>query len=427
MKKIKKQFKLGVIFMWCLLTPVFGQDAFQEYKGAVEDEETKKSLDLVNLTVKGTNISTITNSEGEFIIKIPNENTEGALLISLLGYSSQELPISSLSKDDNLIRLAPLITKLKEVNLTTFSSAEALVRKVFQNKLKNHHNTPLSMTAFYRENVKKRNKNVSLTEAVVNLYKRPYSSTYNDVMELYKARKTTDYKRLDTLAVKLRGGPFSNLFIDVMKYPENIFSEESISNYDYSFGESSVINDRPVYVVNFKLKSRVQTIGYFGQMFIDEKSIALVSIDYQLDVSDKKRVKNFLVHKKPSDVIAYPTMARYRVDYKETDGKWYYSYSRLDLRFKINRKRQLFNSVYNVSSEMAITDWAPTDNKVNISAKNRLRSTVIINDAISGFSDPDFWGSYNLIEPDKSIQSAIDKIRRQLRRSSDKNGSSSLP
>jgi hypothetical protein len=319
------------------------------------------------------------------------------------------------------------VTQLKEVNLSTFKSAEALVRKVFQNKSKNHHNNAVSMTAFYRENVKKRNRNVSLTEAVVNLYKRPYTSTYNDVMELYKARKTTDYKRLDTLAVKLRGGPFSNLFIDVMKYPENIFSEESIANYDYSFAESSVINGRPVFVVNFKLKANLRMIGYFGQMFIDEQSIALVSIDYQLDVSDKDMVKNFLVHKKPSDVIAYPTMARYRVDYKESDGIWYYSYSRLDLSFKINRKRQLFNSVYNVSSEMAITNWEPTEEKVTISAKNRLRPTVIINDAISGFSDPDFWGSYNLIEPDKSIQSAIDKIQRQLSRSSNKKGSSSLP
>ena len=35
----------------------------------------------------------------------------------------------------------------------------------------------------------------------------------------------------------------------------------------------------------------------------------------------------------------------------------------------------------------------------------------------SGFSDPDFWGAYNIIEPDKSIELAIEKIQKQLKKS----------
>ncbi|HEX9826376.1 MAG TPA: carboxypeptidase-like regulatory domain-containing protein, partial [Flavobacteriaceae bacterium] len=45
-----------------------------------------------------------------------------------------------------------------------------------------------------------------------------------------------------------------------------------------------------------------------------------------------------------------------------------------------------------------------------------LRPSIIIADAVSGFSDPDFWGPYNLIEPDKSIEIAIEKIRKKLER-----------
>ena len=44
--------------------------------------------------------------------------------------------------------------------------------------------------------------------------------------KLGKSRKNTDYNKLDTLAVKLQGGPFSNLYTDIIKYPEFIFSEE---------------------------------------------------------------------------------------------------------------------------------------------------------------------------------------------------------
>ena len=47
-----------------------------------------------------------------------------------------------------------------------------------------------------------------------------------------------------------------------------------------------------------------------------------------------------------------------------------------------------------------------------IKKKDRLKPTVILGDAASGFSDPDFWGQYNLIEPDKSIEFAIQKIKK---------------
>jgi hypothetical protein len=41
---------------------------------------------------------------------------------------------------------------------------------------------------------------------------------------------------------------------------------------------------------------------------------------------------------------------------------------------------------------------------------------VILNDKLSGFQDPEFWGDYNVIEPDKPIENAIKKIKRQLDR-----------
>ena len=78
------------------------------------------------------------------------------------------------------------------------------------------------------------------------------------------------------------------------------------------------------------------------------------------------KTKNLLVKRKPSDVVVYPLEAIYKVDYKEKGDKWYYSYSNLSLTFKVNKKRQLFNKVYTLSSEMAVTDWEvnTTDKKI---------------------------------------------------------------
>lgn len=63
---------------------------------------------------------------------------------------------------------------------------------------------------------------------------------------------------------------------------------------------------------------------------------------------------------------------------------------------------------------MAVTDWEKAGTEKPASRKERLRSNVIVSDEASGFSDPDFWGEFNVIEPEKSIETAIKKIQKQL-------------
>lgn len=396
------------------------QEDFLEYSGKVVDGKTNKALEAVSLNVNETNVSTITNSEGEFVLKVSKEYLDSKVIISFLGYNTKVVTLSELSDSNNTIELYRSVTELSEVNISAFKNAESLVRTVFGNKNKNHQDESVYMTAFYRETIKRRNRNVSLTEAVVNILKYPNKSPVADAISLNKARKSTDYKRLDTVSVKLQGGPFSTIYLDIMKYPEYIFTEATIDSYNFSFDKPSNINNRNVYVVNFSPKNNALNYSYNGKLFIDVESLALVSADYSLDLSNKSRSKNLLVKKKPSNVIVYPLEANYKVNYKERGGKWYYSYSNLFLEFKVNKKREIFNKVYSLSSEMAVTDWEINSTEQRIKNKDKLRPSVIITDAISGFSDPDFWGKYNLIEPDKSIESAIEKIKKNIEKQKQK-------
>ncbi|MCB0398782.1 MAG: carboxypeptidase-like regulatory domain-containing protein [Winogradskyella sp.] len=396
------------------------QEDFSEYSGKVVDGKTNKALEAVSLNVNETNVSTITNSEGEFVLKVSKEYLDSKVIISFLGYNTRVIPLSELSDSNNTIELYKSVTELSEVNISAFKNAEGLVRKVFDNKNKNHQEESVYMTAFYRETIKRRNRNVSLTEAVVNILKYPNKSSVEDAIALNKARKSTDYKRLDTVSVKLQGGPFSTIYLDIMKYPEYIFTDATIDSYNFSFDKPSNINNRNVYVVNFSPKNNALNYSYNGKLFIDVESLALVSADYSLDLSDKSRSKNLLVKKKPSNVIVYPLEANYKVNYKERGGKWYYNYSNLFLEFKVNKKREIFNKVYSLSSEMAVTDWEINSTDRKIKSKDKLRPSIIITDAISGFSDPDFWGKFNLIEPDKSIESAIEKIKKNIEKQKQK-------
>ena len=185
--------------------------------------------------------------------------------------------------------------------------------------------------------------------------------------------------------------------------------------YDFSFDSSTQINDRQVYVVNFKQKSNVVTPLYYGKLYIDSETFALTSAVYSLNVENRKQAGKLFLRKKPRKVSVYPTEASYRVDYKIINGKYYYGYSNIQLAFKVKWKNKLFSSTYTLSIEMAITDWEKNTFK-KVKPKGSLKPTVILSDEASGFSDPEFWGKYNIIEPEKSIESAIKKIAKQLKR-----------
>jgi hypothetical protein len=427
---------LGVIFIIGIPAPTQASTFFQvnpqevtsynQFRGEVVDSDNNKPLVFATLTLEGSNISTITNTEGKFLLKIPTNITQGNIMIAFLGYKTAVIPLGQLKENNNRISLMVSITKLEEVNVVIPKNAHNLVRETLRKKGENYLGDPTLMTAFYRETIKKRKKNVSLSEAVVNIYKSPYSSDQKDAVQLYKARKSTDYSRLDTLALKLQGGPFNALYVDIMKYPEYIFSEANMDDYNFNFVRSTMINDKLIYVISFHQRPDIVDPMYKGELFIDVENKILTSAIYSLNITDKEKASRMFVRKKPRNAKVYPTEIAYRVDYREKNGKWYYGYSNVLLEFKINWDKKLFNSVYSMSCEMAVTDWEKNIAGEIPKYKDRLKSSIILSEAAIGFSDPDFWGEYNIIEPEKSIESAIKKIQRQLKKS-DIDGGESAP
>ncbi|MGB3144429.1 MAG: carboxypeptidase-like regulatory domain-containing protein [Maribacter sp.] len=400
---------------------------YTEYSGEVLDSNSKKELVFATLTIENTNVSTITNSEGKFSLKVPSEFNAGNLIVAFLGYKTKIIPIGTLDKKDNKISMDEFVVALSEVKLSVPNDAETLVKETLDKRGENYLDKPTVMTAFYRETIKKRRTNVSLSEAVVNIYKSPYKSNRDDALELYKVRKSTDYDKLDTVALKLQGGPFNTLFVDMVKYPNYIFTPETLEYYDFSFDSSTRINDQLIYIVNFNQKSEILDPLYQGKLYIDAERKILTSAIYSLNITDERLASQMFVRRKPRNAEVWPTEVSYRVDYREKDGKWYYGYSNVLLEFKIDWDKKLFNSVYSMNCEMAITDWEPNIDNLQPKGKNRMRSSIILSDEALGFADPDFWGEYNIIEPEKSIESAIRKIQRQLRRDKPNDDGTSKP
>jgi len=291
-----------------------------------------------------------------------------------------------------------------------------LMRAVLEKKGVNYFNTQTLMTAFYRETIKKNRTYVSLSEAVVEINKQPYTSFKSDGVKLYKARKKADYSKLDTLTFKLQGGPFNSLYLDIMKNPEYLFTEDMFTNYEFSFDHSTHADNKLIYVLDFKQRPAKIEPLYYGKLYIDAQTLSLKSAVFSLNITDKDAAAQMFIMKKPFNARVYPTEAKYRIDYQEKDGKWFYSYSRIELGLKIIWKKRLFNTNYYSTVEMAVTDWGKGSEINSIDFKEKLKPSVIISDEASGFTDHQFWGEYNVIEPEKSIDSAIRKIQKQLER-----------
>ncbi|HSP40453.1 MAG TPA: carboxypeptidase-like regulatory domain-containing protein [Gillisia sp.] len=383
---------------------------FTEYRGSVVDLDNNRPIASAYLNINGTNISTVTNSEGEFSLKVPVNLRDGIVTISSLGYISTSLPLSVFKLEGTRIELSETVEELSEVSIFTAKDPKLLVRTMFSKSGVNYVNDNTEMNVFYRESIRKRSRNVSLSEALLKIYKKPYNSSGRDEISIVKARKSVDYERLDTLALKLRGGPYNSLYSDIIKYPEYLFTPDDLEAYNFTFAEPTRINNRYLYVVNFEMVDK-RLPWYFGQLFIDAQTNALVRATYNLNVENRNVASSMFVKKKPSGTRVYPIRVGYEVDYREKDGKWYYGYGSAELEFVVNWKRKLFNSRYIVNSEMAVTDWVLNPSGNIKRDETFIDPSVIMVDDVSGFTDLQFWGANNIIEPDKSIQNAIQKIK----------------
>ena len=87
--------------------------------GKVKDE-TGQGLPGVNVSIKGTTKGTQTDSNGNFSLTVPENNA--SLLISFVGYSSQEVSIGDKSQLD--ISLKPDVTALAEVVVVGYGSTQ---------------------------------------------------------------------------------------------------------------------------------------------------------------------------------------------------------------------------------------------------------------------------------------------------------------
>ena len=386
-------------------------------RGRVIGSDTGSPLANASVMVEEVNISSVTNREGYFSIRVPSSTRNGQITIRHLGYQNKLIPIITLiGEPNNHIEMVPLPIRLSELLVVSGDGSE-LVHEALRRITQNYATTPNMMVSFYRESVKKRNNYISLVEAVLDIYKASYRSYVSDQARIYIGRKATDISPRDTVLLKYQGGISDALMLDIAKNPGIVFGEDG-SEYNYQIEGLININNKPHYIINFKPNEWIEDILFRGTIYLDASTLAFTRMEFNMNVEDRKDAAEIFIRRKPSKMRVEVTDASYIVDYTERNGKWFFNYSAAEVSFRVrwtNRFFGLFATNYTIGSEMAITDIYD-DQVTKFPRKERIRSTDVIAEKVEHFTDPNFWGSYNVIEPDQEITEAIKRLSGKLKR-----------
>lgn len=415
MKALIKLVGVGLFFLLLIgVVGVKGQEteAYLTLTGVVKDSKTRDRLPFANITILGSRLGTVANSEGEFSLKVLASQNAEWFEVSYIGYKNKKFSIAESTEKNVVCTIDPASVEMNEVIIKP-ADARALVEEALSKIGENYGFTPTSMVAFYREYIKQHKDYLSISEALVDVYKSPYGMTFDmDRVKIDKARKGNNIKKSDTLAIKLQGGPSVMLLLDAVKNQDVLLSQESMNAYNYEITDMVSIDDDLNYVISFTPRVILPYPLYIGKIYISKQHKAISMVSFSMEMADLGKASQQFIRKKPNGLIFTPTSATYLVTYKLYDGKYSLNYTRSEIKFRCDWKKRWFKSNYTVVSEQAITDRS-AEKAIKFPNKEAFKASEVFADKASAYFSSDFWGDQNVIEPEESIQDAIKKFNKQ--------------
>ncbi len=374
--------------------------------GKILDRRKENPVSYASVSVKNKPIGTITNLDGDFLLKIHPKYINDTLIISSMGFAQVFIPAHKLL-DEDLIVMDPVSIRIREVKVTAITP-EQLLKNVRANLENNYSPYNKLMNAFYRETVKQDDRYINVSEAVIEILKAPYNSSRSDLSRLIKGRQSPDVQPFKWLNFKLQGGPFTITQLDVVKTMESFIHESHEHQYEYKISNVIWYNDNPVYILEFEPVSGLDFHGFVGELFVHRETFAIVHARFGFDRYGLKKATPILIKHTPPGVKARPSFVEYQVSYQKYQGKWQLATARASVKFKIRSRRDKINSEFHSVSDLLVTNIHSTELK-RFRRSESFSYRDIFAEMINNY-DPDFWENYNIIKPDEDLRNAVQKL-----------------
>jgi len=323
-----------------------------------------------------------------------------------MGYKNRLIPVNQY-RDSSVIQLEEKLYTIQEVIVRTFD-ADMIINGALQRIRENYFFEPITATGFYRESIKRKDTYTSVSEAVVDMYK-PYNKIFQSPrIKILKSRKSTDISRKDSITLKLKAGLEAVLLLDIVHENLSFFNSNAYQNYDYNVSNISHFDDHNTYVVEFSPARDIEMPLYTGKLYIDVKTLALISAEFHLDKENLSKVASSLIIKKKWDLHVNPQGVNYYVSYRRIRDKYFLNQIRGDLSFKVRRNNQLFADDFQVTFDMFVSS-VDTTQVSKFEHGDFFKPHKVFIEQIKDY-DPLFWGEYNYIKPDEPLKETVSKL-----------------
>jgi len=165
------------LLLMLFVAPSFAQNGngYITINGSLKDAKTKNELFFAYVTIPNSHVGTVTNSEGNFTLKISPLLNASEVEFSHLGYKTKRVPVESLLQGNTEVLIEPASILLDEVTIRPVD-VNKLVSDAIAKIPHNYSEVPNMLTGFYRETIKQRRDYISISEAVLDIYKAPYKN-----------------------------------------------------------------------------------------------------------------------------------------------------------------------------------------------------------------------------------------------------------
>jgi hypothetical protein len=393
-------------------SPADSLPVFLSIGGKIIDAETSEPLPYATIGISHRGRGTVTNWNGDFILRISEECLEDTLTVSYVGYVNRLLPVRSLpgnvmtiTMDRDYIPIPEIIIRAQDPLL--------ILRRTISSVASNYGTTPALLTGFYREGVYRKKEPQIYSEAVVKIYKSPYTrSLQNDQIKVVRSRKIENIEARDTLAVRLKAGLSATLSLDGIRHLFDFLDPQSFNSYEYHLTDIVTIDGQTAFVVSFKQRDWITEPLMQGDMYINVDNYSLMLAEFEVNPLYIDQTGESFISRLPKDYVMKPEYVRYRTRYRNVDGRYYLSHVRGDLGFMARGRKRVFSSRFNVFFELAVTEHR-TDNVARFDHEELAPAYSIFSQTIVGY-DPGFWKDFDFLKPEDDLVTALEKLRIRL-------------
>lgn len=369
-------------------------------KGTLKDISTNQPIELATISADGTNIVTVSNSEGTFRITVPQSVTQ--VTISHLSYRDYTIKKEQFGQED--IFLEPSGIELEEVVVSNLTPQQILKQVV--DKTKKRLEKSLLLNTYYREFIKVDGTYTKFSDGLLDFNVKNKSGKADVYVKQSRAVRLATAESNNPENVQIIDG--LNLF-DVdesiedgynLKWAKILLKSES---YDFEIKTRTGKDGKSINIVKITPKPGIERVMYEGTVIYDPISELILDADIKTAESHKKYAQEIDLKIFKFKFTVYNQEKR--TSFKLDGDKYIMTYNRH--LFDVNIKfRDQINNTFLFMSDNLIMDYK--EGEFDFDRSKRFKEKSLFK-AGTHYTE-EFWKTANAIPLTTEEESVIKNL-----------------